>query len=91
MIELYLDLPESCELDFELLADVPELLFYGSENNASGRRRSRGAAFSALAPLATLAAFSALASFSGLSVFAFRIASASRLRTHEAKFYTGNT
>ena len=76
MIELCLNLTESRELDFELPADVAELLFNSREHDGSGWRWSSGAAVAALALLsslpllAALAPFPALAPFAGVALFA---------------------
>lgn len=91
MIELRLNLPKSCQLDFELLADVPHLLFDCRKNDGSARRRSCGAALSALTTPAAFparAAFSTLTAVAALAVGTLRAARADLLRTHAVRLYT---
>ena len=52
MIELHLNLAESCELEIELFAEIADLRFDGREYGGSARRRTRRPA---LAPCPVLA------------------------------------
>ena len=80
VIELCLNLAESRELNFELPADVANLLFNSCEDDGSARRRSCGPAFAALS---SLTAQTALAAIPTLAVCALRAPRAGRLQTHQ--------
>ena len=91
MIELCLNLAESRELDFELPADVANLLFNSGENDGAARRWSSGASFAALssfAALASLPTLAALPTVPRIPVCTFGASSADALGTHDVRLYS---